>query len=223
MKFHKEGTNIILTALSIALVVAILSWVLLSYKLAIIVSITCLFFVAFVSYFFRVPERPIIHDENTVYSPADGKVVVIEEVEENEYLQGRFIQVSVFMSITNVHINWFAIGGTVEYFKHHHGRFLVAWHPKSSDKNERTTTVVNTGKTKILFRQVAGFVARRIVSYAVVGQQAEQNSQCGFIKFGSRMDIMLPVDSEILVKLGDKVVGSQTPIAHLHQECQPQA
>ena len=215
MKFHKEGKAIILTTLCTALTVAVLSWIVLPNVLAIIISAMCLFFTAFVSCFFRVPGRPFIQEENTVFAPADGKIVVVEEVEEDEYVHGRFIQVSVFMSITNVHINWFSVGGTVEYFKHHHGRFLVAWHPKSSDENERTTTVVNTGRAKILFRQVAGFVARRIVSYAVVGNKAEQNSQCGFIKFGSRVDIMLPLDSEILVKLGDKVVGSQTPIARL--------
>ena len=119
------------------------------------------------------------------------------------------------MSVTNVHVNWFPVGGQVEYFKHHHGKYLVAWHPKSSDLNERTTTVVNNGKCKILFRQIAGYVARRIVSYAVVGEKVEQNTKCGFIKFGSRVDIMLPLDAEILVKHDQKVVGSQTPIARL--------
>ena len=119
------------------------------------------------------------------------------------------------MSIWNVHINWFPVAGTVEYFRHHHGRFLVAWHPKSSEDNERTTTVVDMGGQKVMFRQIAGLVARRIVSYARVGEPVTQNSQCGFIKFGSRVDIYLPVDADVRVRLGDKVTGSQSCIARL--------
>ena len=152
-----------------------------------------------------------------VFSPADGKIVALEEVDENEYFQGKRIVVSVFMSIWNVHINWFPVAGRIDYFRHHHGLFLVAWHPKSSEDNERTTTVVDMGGEKIMFRQIAGLVARRIVSYARVGHQVEQNTQCGFIKFGSRVDIFLPLDADIRVKLGDKVVGTQTLIARLNQ------
>lgn len=120
---------------------------------------------------------------------ADGTIVALEEVEEKEYFKDNRIVVSVFMSIWNVHINWFPVSGTVDYFRHHHGLFLVAWHPKSSEDNERTTTVVDMGGQKIMFRQIAGMVARRIVSYARVGHRVEQNSQCGFIKFGSRVDL----------------------------------
>jgi phosphatidylserine decarboxylase len=170
----------------------------------------------FVIAFFRVPERPLLSDEGTVFSPCDGTVVVAEDVTENEVTGERRIQISVFMSVTNVHANWFPVGGRITYFKHHHGRFMVAWHPKSSDDNEHTTTAVETPRHgTVVFRQVAGMVARRIVSYARVGQPAAQNSPCGFIKFGSRVDLYLPPDAEILVTLGQKVKGSQTPIARL--------
>lgn len=171
--------------------------------------------VLFVMLFFRSPDRPLMEDPGTIYAPADGTVVVIEEVDENEYFKEKRLQVSVFMSLTNVHINWFPITGEVVYFKHHHGEFMVAWHPKSSEDNERTTTVVRGERHTVLFRQIAGFVARRIVSYARVGERVRQNTQCGFIKFGSRVDLFLPLDAEVCVRLGDKVVGSQTPVARL--------
>ncbi len=167
----------------------------------------------FVIAFFRIPARPLLADEGTVFSPCDGTVVVAEDVMENEVTGEKRIQVSVFMSVTNVHQNWFPVGGRVSYFKHHNGRFMVAWHPKSSDDNERTTTAVETPHGVVVFRQVAGMVARRIVSYARVGSDAVQNTPCGFIKFGSRVDLYLPLDAEILVTLGQKVRGSQTPIA----------
>ena len=126
------------------------------------------------------------------------------------------LQISIFMSVTNVHVNWMPVAGTVEYFKHHHGRFLVAWHPKSSTENERTTTVVRLNdERKVLIRQIAGFVARRIVNYVKPGTPAEQNSTLGFIKFGSRVDIFIPKDSELYVEIGDSVIGSQTPIARI--------
>jgi phosphatidylserine decarboxylase len=168
----------------------------------------------FVVAFFRTPERPLLSDEETVFSPCDGTVVVCEDVTENEVTGERRIQVSIFMSITNVHQNWFPVGGRVTYFKHHNGRFMVAWHPKSSDDNERTTTAVETpSHGVVVFRQIAGMVARRIVSYAQVGETAVQNTPCGFIKFGSRVDLYLPLDAELLVGLGQKVRGGQTPIA----------
>jgi phosphatidylserine decarboxylase len=126
------------------------------------------------------------------------------------------LQISIFMSVTNVHVNWMPVAGTVEYFKHHHGRFLVAWHPKSSTENERTTTVVRLNdERKVLIRQIAGFVARRIVNYMKPGSPAEQNSTMGFIKFGSRVDIFIPKESELYVEIGDSVIGSQTPIARI--------
>ena len=172
-----------------------------------------------VALFFREPtRREYRSDPDTVFSSADGKVVVIEEVFEGEYLKERCLQLSVFMSITNVHMNWVPVGGEVEYFKYHPGRFLVAWHPKSSTENERTTTVVRMPSgQKVLFRQIAGLITRRIISYMTVGHQVEQNSVCGFIKFGSRVDVLVPKDSELLVEIGDPTVGSQTPIARLRK------
>lgn len=220
MKINKEGYKIITTAAIIAvLIICIALFCACKYAMpqwiVYVIAVLMLFKVAFVAMFFREPARPYIQQDGVVYAPADGKIVVVEEVEENEFLGEKRIQVSVFMSITNVHVNWYPVSGIVTYFKYHPGRFMVAWHPKSSEDNERTTTVVDTGKHKILFRQIAGFVARRIVSYAKVGEPVKQNTKCGFIKFGSRIDLMLPVDSEILVSIGEKVVGSQTPIAKL--------
>lgn len=175
-----------------------------------------LLFWFFVVAFFREPRRVRIHDSDLVFSPCDGRVVVTEVVQESEYLDCDMMQISIFMSVTNVHVNWLPVGGVVEYFKYHPGRFLVAWHPKSSTENERTTTVIRTKRgEKVLFRQVAGLIARRIVSYSKVGKAVEQNSIFGFIKFGSRVDILIPKDSELLVEIGDRVVGSQTPIARL--------
>ena len=157
-----------------------------------------------------------IHDEVLVFAPCDGRVVVTEVVEEGEYLHEKMLQISIFMSITNVHMNWVPVAGEVEYYKYHPGRFLVAWHPKSSTENERTPTVVRmTSGQKVLFRQIAGLIARRIISYMKVGHVVEQNSVCGFIKFGSRVDVLVPCNSQLLVGLGDATVGSQTPIARL--------
>ncbi len=181
-------------------------------------TIFLLLFWFFIVAFFREPRRVRIHDADLVFAPCDGRVVVTEVVKETEYLQEEMLQISIFMSITNVHMNWVPVGGVVEYFKYHPGRFLVAWHPKSSTENERTTTVVKmpTGQ-RVLFRQVAGLIARRIISYMKVGNPVEQNSVCGFIKFGSRVDILIPKDSELLVEIGDPTVGSQTPIARLRK------
>ncbi len=181
-------------------------------------TVFLLLFWFFIVAFFREPRRVRIHDNDLVFAPCDGRVVVTEVVRETEYLQEEMLQISIFMSITNVHMNWVPVGGEVEYFKYHPGRFLVAWHPKSSTENERTTTVVKmpTGQ-RVLFRQIAGLIARRIVSYMKVGNPVEQNSVCGFIKFGSRIDVLVPKDSELLVEIGDPTVGSQTPIARLRK------
>lgn len=167
----------------------------------------------FVVRFFRLPARPLIQDEQKVFSPADGTIVVIERVMEDEYFKDERVQVSVFMSIWNVHANWFGIGGKIKYFKHHNGKFMVAWHPKSSTENERTTVVVEGVYGSVLFKQIAGMVARRIVTYAKVDSSVDQNSRLGFIKFGSRLDILLPLDATINVQMGQKVVGNQTVIA----------
>ena len=216
MRIHKEGTSIILCSALISAGITVAAFLLLPEPTAWIVAIVVWGFTLFITSFFRSPNRVMRTDAGAVFSPADGKIVALEEVDENEYFQGKRIVVSVFMSIWNVHVNWFPVAGRVDYFRHHHGLFLVAWHPKSSEDNERTTTVVDMGGEKIMFRQIAGLVARRIVSYARVGHHVEQNTQCGFIKFGSRVDIFLPLDADIRVKLGDKVVGTQTLIARLN-------
>ena len=182
-------------------------------------TVFLLLFWSFIVAFCREPRRVRIHDADLVFAPCDGRVVVTEVVMENEYLKQEMLQISIFMSITNVHMNWVPVGGRVEYFKYHPGRFLVAWHPKSSTENERTTTVVRMESGQpVLFRQIAGLIARRIVSYMKPGEPVEQNSVCGFIKFGSRVDVLVPKESELLVEIGDPTVGSQTPIARLRKE-----
>ncbi len=220
MKINKEGYKIItISGVGLAAV-----WTLLYYMVAVresiwllvLISVLLLAFWFFIVSFFREPRRIKIHDENLVFSPCDGRVVVTEVVQDDEYFKGKRMQVSIFMSVTNVHINWFPVGGVVKYFKYHPGRFLLAWHPKSSTDNERTTTVVETKNgVEVLFRQIAGFVARRIVSYVKVDEVVNQNDKCGFIKFGSRIDILLPENAELLVEIGDRVVGTQTPIARI--------
>ena len=220
MKINKEGLKIIATSGLIVAIVLAANCLLSIYGLlpmwaTITILVVALGLWGFIIRFFREPARPLLKDDQIVFSPCDGEVVVVEPTKENEYMGCKCLQISVFMSVHNVHVNWFPVSGEVEYFKYHPGKFLVAWHPKSSEDNERTTTVVNTGKHKVLFRQIAGFVARRIVSYAEVGKRVEQNTKCGFIKFGSRVDLLLPLDCEPLVKIGDKVVGSQTPLVRL--------
>ena len=170
----------------------------------------------FIIRFFRSPKRVSVIDKGSVIAAADGKIVIVQEVEENEFLKERCIQVSIFMSIFNVHVNYYPVAGKVLYSKHHHGEYLVAYYPKASEKNERTSIAVETpcGK-KILFRQIAGYIARRIVCYAKEGDQANQCSQVGFIKFGSRVDIFVPLGSDVKVKVGDHVRACQTVIAKL--------
>ena len=220
MRINKEGYKII----GISGVVCVLIWWLFYHLLESDASEVLLWvgtaflllFWFFIVAFFREPRRVKIHDADLVFSPCDGRVVVTEPVHESEYLDREMMQISIFMSITNVHMNWLPVGGVVEYFKYHPGRFLVAWHPKSSTETERTTTVVRLDDGRhVLFRQIAGLIARRIVSYMKVGERVKQNDVCGFIKFGSRIDVLLPKDSEVLVEIGDPVVGSQTPIARL--------
>ena len=220
MRINKEGYKII----GISGVVCVLIWWLFYHLLESDASEVLLWvgtaflllFWFFIVAFFREPRRVRIHDADLVFAPCDGRVVVTENVRETEYLGREMLQISIFMSITNIHMNWVPVGGEVEYFKYHPGRFLVAWHPKSSTENERTTTVVRMPSgQQVLFRQIAGLIARRIISYMKVGHAVEQNSVCGFIKFGSRVDVLVPKDSELLVEIGDPVVGSQTPIARL--------
>lgn len=220
MRINKEGYKII----GISGAVCLLIWwlfyeLLISHAAAMLLwggTLFLLLFWFFIVAFFREPRRVRIHDADLVFAPCDGRVVVTEVVMENEYLKREMLQISIFMSITNVHMNWVPVGGLVKYFKYHPGRFLVAWHPKSSTENERTTTVVETPSgQQVLFRQVAGLIARRIISYMKVGEAVEQNSVCGFIKFGSRVDVLVPKESGLLVEIGDPTVGSQTPIARL--------
>ena len=218
MKINKEGYIIIGITGLLCLGIWSLVYLLLDTPNAVLWFMAgfLLVFWFFVAAFFREPRRVQIHDESLVFSPCDGRVVVTEVVYEDEYLKQDMLQISIFMSVTNVHVNWMPVAGMVEYFKHHHGRFLVAWHPKSSTENERTTTVVRLNdERKVLIRQIAGFVARRIVNYMKPGNPAEQNSTMGFIKFGSRVDLFIPKDSELYVEIGDSVIGSQTPIARI--------
>ena len=220
MKINKEGYRII----AISGLIFLVLWSLLYYfqshhygTVLLITSGVILFsFWLFIIAFFREPRRVKIHDEDLIFSPCDGRVVVTEVVHEDEYMKEEMMQISIFMSVTNIHMNWLPVGGVVEYFKYHPGRFLIAWHPKSSTENERTTTVVKMDNGKsVLFRQVAGLIARRIVSYIKVGDKVKQNDVFGFIKFGSRIDVLVPKDSELLVEIGDPVIGSQTPLLRL--------
>ncbi|MEG1634842.1 MAG: phosphatidylserine decarboxylase family protein [Rikenellaceae bacterium] len=216
----KEGYNIIRNTTLIITALIIACFLFLPLSIAIAITVILVAFLLFIVRFFRVPNRKPLSNPSYVYAPADGTVVVSERVKEDEVLNGECrIQVSIFMSLWNVHANWFPVGGRVEYFRHHNGDNMVAWHPKSSTENERTTTVVETTVgQRIMFRQIAGLLAKRIVSYAKEGVNVEQNSRCGFIKFGSRVDLFLPLDTEIKVQLGDKVVGSQTVIAVLNNK-----
>ncbi|TVZ27400.1 phosphatidylserine decarboxylase [Gillisia sp. Hel_I_86] len=180
-----------------------------------ILALSILFFLLIVQ-FFRNPKRPTQLNDASVVSPVDGKVVVIEEVMEKEYFKEKRLQVSIFMSPINVHVTRHPIGGLVKFSKYHPGKFLVAWHPKSSEENERTTVVVeNKVAGEILYRQIAGALAKRIVNYAVEGQEVVQGSDSGFIKFGSRVDVFLPIGTKINVKLNDKVKGGVSVIANL--------
>jgi phosphatidylserine decarboxylase len=168
-----------------------------------------------VFWFFRIPARTFTQGEQLLISPCDGKVVVIEETHESEYFKDQRIQVSIFMSPLNVHVNRYPLSGTVQYARYHKGKYLVAWHPKSSTENERTTIVVKSSKAEILIRQIAGAVARRIVMYSKEGDSAAQNAELGFIKFGSRVDLFLPLGTKINAKIGDVVQGGIDVIATL--------
>ncbi|MCO4821662.1 MAG: phosphatidylserine decarboxylase family protein [Flavobacteriaceae bacterium] len=213
--FHKEGHKIIIIATTIVVAGILLIDTLVTLPwLKMLLEITFLIFFVLILQFFRNPKRNTVVNDNQVLSPVDGKVVVIEEVEETEYFNEKRIQVSVFMSPINVHVTRFPIGGKVLYSKYHPGKYLVAWHPKSSTENERTTVVVeNTSYGKVLFRQIAGALAKRIVNYAKVNNTVSQGSDKGFIKFGSRVDLFLPLDTTIKVKLNEKVRGGESIIA----------
>ena len=215
MKIHREGYKIIMIAtLLLVGVVYLMSALNAPTWLMAIVGGGLLVLYVLVVRFFRNPPRYSDKTEGGVVCPCDGKVVVIEEVEEPEYFQGKRIQLSIFMSPLNVHVNRNPVSGIVSYFKYHPGKYLVAWHPKSSTENERTTTVIKRDDgTEILFRQIAGAVARRIRWYVKPGVQAVQGNEMGFIKFGSRVDVFLPLDAEVKVSIDQKVTAAETLLA----------
>ena len=215
MRIHREGhrtvrlSALIFTAITIVIYLSGQIWLWLIWLiLAVLMGL--------ILHFFRYPQRHVPSSDDTlIYAPADGKVVVIEEVEDPEYFMDKRLQISVFMSPLNVHVNWVPMRGTIDYLKYHPGKYLVAWHPKSSVENERWTTVVKNERTTILLRQIAGAVARRIVNFQTEEASVNQGDELGFIKFGSRVDILLPLDADVKVKIDDKVTGNQTILASL--------
>ncbi len=213
--FHKEGGKIILIATTLTVAFLLLADTFIAtIWLQKAVEITVLLFLLLILQFFRNPVRTVEINDNHIIAPVDGKVVVIEEVFEGEYFKDKRIQVSIFMSPINVHVTRYALNGKVKFSKYHPGKFLVAWHPKASEENERTTVVIeNRVFGEVLYRQIAGALARRIVNYAEEGMQVIQGTDAGFIKFGSRVDLFLPLGTKINVKLNDKAIGGKTIIA----------
>lgn len=216
LHFHKEGAKTILGAcvLTVAIVFAADYFLKENFWLLKTVQIIALVFLLIILQFFRNPNRNIRPEIKTLVAPVDGKVVVIEEVYESEYFKDKRLQVSIFMSPINVHVTRYAASGKINFSKYHPGKFLVAWHPKASEENERTTIVIETQEFgEILYRQIAGALAKRIVNYAVEGTQVAQGDDAGFIKFGSRVDLFLPLGTELNVKLNEVVKGNKTIIA----------
>jgi len=213
--FHKEGYTIISISLIIAIVINLISsYFLGNLMISKIIGIITLIMMILILQFFRNPKRVTEINNSLIISPVDGKVVAVEKVYEKEYFKDERIQISVFMSPLNVHVTRYANSGVVKFSKYHPGKYLVAWHPKSSEKNERTTVVVeNTSFGEVLYRQIAGAVARRIINYAKVGDNVIQGTDAGFIKFGSRVDLFLPLNSKIKVKLNQIVKGGEDTIA----------
>jgi len=213
--FHKEGQTIILITFFIVSAIILSAqfyvnplWLRWGLQVAAIIILVLIL------QFFRNPKKVAVKSFDEILAPVDGKVVVIEEVEENEYFKDKRKQVSIFMSPLNVHVTRYAASGSIKFSKYHPGKYLVAWHPKASEENERTTVVINTPKFgDILYRQIAGALARRIVNYAEKGESVQQGDDAGFIKFGSRVDLFLPLDCAITVKLNQKVKGAETCIA----------
>lgn len=218
--FHKEGQNIIIYTFVLVVGAVLAAQRFIEPEWArVTVQIVAIVILLAILQFFRNPKRVLSPTFDEIMAPVDGKVVVIEEVDEPEYFKDRRRQVSIFMSPINVHVTRYPASGTVTYSKYHPGKYLVAWHPKSSTDNERTTVVLHTPKFgEIGYRQVAGAMARRIVNYAEEGEQVTQGEDAGFIKFGSRVDLLLPLNCNITVKLGQKVVGAKTCIAALRIE-----
>lgn len=217
MRIHREGYKYIL----LATVLWAIIWIASSYLLATMfwlflpIQIICFLLWFWIIWFFRLPARKHVHNEQLVTAPADGKVVVIEETYEPEYFKDKRLQISIFMSPLNVHVNRNPISGIVRYMKYHPGKYLVAWHPKSSTENERTTVVIGNDKAEILMRQIAGALARRICYYIKEGDAVKQNDEFGFIRFGSRVDVYLPVGTKVDVKIGDVVQSGITILAQI--------
>lgn len=213
MTFHREGYKILLISSAICLALSLSSYFFMSFVFYLITQTLILLITLLIFRFFRKPDRQFSYNSDSIVAPADGTIVAIETVEEKEYFKNNRIQVSIFMSIHNIHINWYPLSGIIKYFKYHKGNYLVARHPKSSTQNERTSIVIVNDKTEVMVRQVAGFVASRIVCYASKGISVQASQEMGFIKFGSRLDLFLPPDSKILVALGQKTTGGVTEIA----------
>ena len=213
--FHKEGSKIILVATILFVVAIVLAGEFINLPwLRMGIQLVALFLYLIVLQFFRNPNRNIVANDNQIVAPVDGKVVVIEEVFEPEYFKDKRLQVSIFMSPINVHVTRYPVSGLVKYSKYHPGKFLVAWHPKASTENERTTIVIeNKIFGEILYRQIAGALAKRIVNYAEEGTQVIQGTDAGFIKFGSRVDLFLPLGTKVNVKLNEVATGNKTIIA----------
>lgn len=216
MTIHKEGYSSIAWATILFGVINILSFYFISYSspvLSWIIFIGTLALLLFLISFFRIPKRQLFAGEDSVVAPADGKVVTIEEVEADEYFADRRIQVSIFMSPLNVHVNRNPVSGDVMYSEYHKGKYLVAWHPKSSTENERHTVVYKANGKELLIKQIAGALAKRIVNYLQEGQKVKQGDEMGFIKFGSRVDVLLPLSARVKVKIGENVQGGVTVVA----------
>lgn len=213
--FHKEGTpSILLGTIFTSVVLLLADNFITSSWLKMAIQIAALLLLIIILQFFRNPKRSVILNDNQIIAPVDGKVVVIEEVYEGEYFKENRLQVSIFMSPINVHVTRYAMSGIIKFSKYHPGKFLVAWHPKASEENERTTVVIeNKNFGEILYRQIAGALARRIVNYAEQGMQVVQGTDAGFIKFGSRVDLFLPLGTPINVVLNQKAIGGKTIIA----------
>ncbi len=219
IRLHREGTHTLMVGFAVLLVLNASLYYAFECKIPFYVSVTvCAVVYCIIVNFFRCPIRRFEGDtENVVVAPADGKVVVIEEVDENEYFHDRRLMVSIFMSLTNVHANWIPVDGIIKLVQHRNGNFHKAWLPKASIENERSTIVIETPDgTDIMARQIAGAMARRIVTYAREGEDCYIDEHMGFIKFGSRVDLFLPVDTKVYVKLGQKTVGNETIVARLN-------
>lgn len=213
MRIHKEGLNtLVIVGAALLGLNLIFNWLIPFLVVNLILSFVTLVFYGFIISFFRKPARNTVINAREIISPCDGKVVVIEETEEPEYFRGKRIQVSVFMSPLNVHVNYYPISGDIKFVQYHPGKHLVAWHPKSSTDNERSTVVIANGGNEILIRQIAGAVARRIVTNSKPDEKVKAGGELGFIKFGSRVDLFLPVGSDVIVKINDDVTGGETVI-----------